>query len=97
MEVKTFDSVNAFLDAKIVEAPSCLITEVSVDGASAGTLVRDMRNHGLATPVVVLADGEHSLHSAVDAIKAGAADFIEESIGERHFVERIKAIINADK
>ena len=52
-----------------------------------------MREHGLSTPVVVLADGDDSVNTAVKAIQAGAADFIERPIVERDFIERVQAIL----
>ena len=94
-EVKTFNNAEAFLTAPISEAPVCLITEVKLDNSSGITFIKQMREHGLSTPVVVLADGENSVNTAVKAIQAGAADFIEKPIVERDFIERIQSILNS--
>ena len=52
-----------------------------------------MREHGLSTPVIVLADGDNSVNTAVKAIQAGASDFIEKPIIERDFLERVQKVL----
>ena len=92
-DVKSFESVNAFLAEPLSEAPACLITEIKLSDTDGITLIKQMREHGLSTPVLVLADGNNSVNSAVKAIQAGAADFIERPIVERDFIERVQAIL----
>lgn len=96
VEVKTFDNAKAFLTEPISETPACLITEVKLDNSDGITFIRQMREHGLSTPVVVLADGDNSVNTAVKAIQAGATDFIEKPIVERDFIERVQSIISND-
>ena len=91
VEVKTFDNSKAFLTAPISEVPACLITEVGLDII---TFIKQIREHGLITPVVVLANGNNSVNIAVKALQAGAADFIEKPIIERDFIERVQLILN---
>ena len=92
-EVKTFGSAGAFLHARISEAPACLITEVKLDDSDGITFIKQMREHGLSTPVIVLADGDNSVNTAVKAIQAGASDFIERPIIERDFLERVQKVL----
>lgn len=96
VEVKTFDNAKAFLTEPISETPACLITEVKLDNSDGITFIRQMREHGLSTPVVVVADGDNSVNTAVKAIQAGATDFIEKPIVERDFIERVQSIISND-
>lgn len=93
VEVKTFDNVEAFLSEPLYEAPACLITEFQLSNSDGITLIKQMRDHGLLTPVVILADNGGSVYRAVQAIQAGAADFIEKPILERDFLERVQAIL----
>ncbi len=96
-EVKIFESAKAFLNEPISETPACLITEVKLDNSDGITFIKQMREHGLSTPVVILADGDNSVNSAVKAIQAGASDFIERPILERDFIERMQVILNKDQ
>ena len=92
-EVKSFDNAGAFLHARISEAPACLITEVKLEDSDGITFIKQMREHGLSTPVIVLADGDNSVNTAVKAIQAGASDFIEKPIIERDFLERVQKVL----
>lgn len=96
-EVKTFKNADDFLNARISETPACLITEVKLDGTDGITFIKQMREHGLSTPVIVLADGDNSVNTAVKAIQAGASDFIEKPIIERDFIERVQTILAETK
>ncbi len=93
-EVKAFENVNAFLAEPLSEAPACLITEIKLADTDGITLIKQMREHGLSTPVVVLANGDDSVNTAVQAIHAGAADYIERPIVERDFIERVQTILD---
>ena len=95
-KIKTFESANEFIKEPISEAPSCLITEVKSGDSDGINLIKQMREHGLSTPVVVMADGSHSVNTAVEAIRAGATDFIEQPIVERDFLERMQDILNRE-
>ena len=92
--IKTFENANDFINEPISEAPACLITEIKLDGSDSIALIKQMREHGFSTPVVVIADGSHSINTAVEAIQAGATDFIEQPIIERDFLERMQSILN---
>lgn len=93
-KIKTFENANDFINEPISEAPACLITEIKLNDSDGITLIKQMREHGLSTPVVVIADGSHSVNTAVQAIQAGATDFIEQPIVERDFLERMQNILN---
>ena len=95
-EIKTFENANDFINEPISETPACLITEVKLNDTDGITLIKQMREHGLSTPVVVIADGSHSVNTAVEAIQAGAIDFIEQPIVERDFLERMQNILNKE-
>ena len=91
--IKSFDNAGEFLLEPISQAPVCLITELSLPDTTGITLIKRIRENGLATPVIVIASKEDGVYSAVKAIRAGAADFIEQPIVERDFVERLTKVI----
>ena len=96
VDFKTFENAKEFLTEPISEAPACLITEIKLENSDGITFIKQIREHGLSTPVIVLADGDNSVNTAVKAIQAGAADFIEIPIVERDFIERMQAILTSD-
>lgn len=95
-KIKTFENANDFINEPLSEAPACLITEIKLNDSDGITLIKQMREHGLSTPVVVIADGSNSVNTAVEAIQAGATDFIEQPIVERDFLERMQIILNKE-
>ena len=95
--IKSFDNVDAFLSEPLSDAPSCLIIELALTNIDGISLIKRMRNHGLSIPIIVIASKNDGVYSAVQAIRAGAADFIEQPIVERDFIERINSVIKKSK
>ncbi len=91
--IKVFDHINKFLDEPLSQAPACLITSLDLSEGDGKSLIKRVRSNGLSIPVVVVATDDDNVYSAVKAMHAGAADFIQQPIMERDFVERIDKIV----
>jgi FixJ family two-component response regulator len=74
-EVHDYDSAESYLAAK-VETLGCVITDVLLPGMSGLELLRRLRAVATSPPVIVLGE-ETDVRAAVDAMREGAADFIE--------------------
>ena len=92
--IKSFKDVDTFLSEPLSEAPACLITEINVSDIDSITFIKQMRNHGISTPVIVISDGNDGVEIAVQAIRAGAEDFVTKPIIERDFLERVKSALS---
>jgi len=76
LEVKTYSTAMAFLDALPDAASGCVITDVRMPGMSGVDLLRRLKELKIAVPVIVITcHGDVAL--AVEAMKAGAVDFLE--------------------
>jgi two-component system, LuxR family, response regulator FixJ len=74
--VQSFSSAGEFLKAVPSLAPGCVLTDMRMPGMDGLGLLQEIKERSLAWPVVVMtAHGEVSV--AVQALKAGASDFIE--------------------
>jgi two-component system, LuxR family, response regulator FixJ len=74
--VQSFPSAGEFLEAVPSLAPGCVLTDMRMPGMDGLGLLQEIKERSLAWPVVVMtAHGEVSV--AVQALKAGASDFIE--------------------
>ena len=76
LEVKTYASAMAFLDALPDIASSCVITDVRMPGMSGVDLLRRLKELKIAIPVIVIT-GHGDVALAVEAMKVGAMDFLE--------------------
>lgn len=72
----SFETATRFLDADAAPEPSCIIMDYAIAGTNGLEALRILRERGDARPVIMItAHGEVQL--AVDAMRAGASDFIE--------------------
>lgn len=76
LEVKTYASATAFLDALPDTASGCVITDVRMPGMSGVDLLRRLKELKIGVPVIVIT-GHGDVALAVEAMKAGAVDFLE--------------------
>ncbi len=76
LEVKTYSTAMAFLDALPDAASGCVITDVRMPGLSGVDLLRRLKEIKISVPVIVIT-GHGDVALAVEAMKAGAVDFLE--------------------
>ncbi len=73
------------------EAPSCLLLDVRMPGASGLTLFERLAERGItaALPVIFLT-GHGDVPTAVAAVKRGAFDFVEKPFSDNALVDRVE-------
>lgn len=74
--VKAYESAKAFLDAVPSAEPGCVITDVRMPEIDGIELLRRLKSRAVGMPVIVIT-GHGDVSLAVEAMKAGALDFIE--------------------
>jgi two-component system, LuxR family, response regulator FixJ len=90
----TYDSANAFLSAATLNEPACVISDIRMPGMSGIELVRKLK--AVATPwPVILITGHGDVALAVEAMKAGAVDFIEKPFDDAALLGAIQAALNS--
>jgi two-component system response regulator FixJ len=79
-EIQDYDSAESYLAAELdtlgCDDLCCVITDVLLPGMSGLELLRRLRSTETSPPVIVLGE-ETDVRAAVDAMREGAADFIE--------------------
>ncbi len=95
MQVKTFDSAQAFLDVYESDQTGCALVDVRMPGMSGLELHRAMDRAGIILPVIIIT-GHGDIAMAVNAMKAGAFDFVEKPFDDKKLLERIAAAIAFD-
>ena len=94
--VKTFDRAQSFLDSAFCESPCCLVLDVRMPQMSGIELQEKMALRGLNMPVIFIT-GHGSVSMGVQAMKAGATDFIEKPFEDQQLIETIQAAIVKDR
>ena len=77
--VEIFASSEAFLDAYRPGREGCLLVDARMPGMGGLELLQRLKNEGTRLPSIMIT-GQGDVPMAVEAMKAGAADFIEKPI-----------------
>ncbi len=89
-DVVTYDSARDFLD-RLVGLPSgCIVTDVRMPEVSGIELLERLNAMGSRAPVIVMT-GHGDVPLAVEAMKAGAVDFIEKPYEEEKILAAVAA------
>jgi FixJ family two-component response regulator len=94
--VETFVSAQAFLGRLGAEAPSCLILDLQLPGLSGLDLQKRMAKVGLEIPIVFLT-GHGNIPASVQAMKAGAVEFLTKPLDEQKLLQAIQEAIERDR
>jgi two-component system response regulator FixJ len=93
-EVETHDSAVAFLQRAPELKLECVITDVRMPELSGIELLRRLRELKIAAPVIVVT-GHADVPLAVEAMKMGAADFLEKPFDDEVMLARIRAALDS--
>ena len=95
---ESFGSAGEFLDAYPMGQSGCLIADVRMPEMSGLELQEEMAKRSIDLPVIIIT-GYGDVEMAVNAMKAGAADFIEKPYKEQELLDRVHKAIsqNAEK
>ena len=87
--VRLYESASSFLDSLAALQPGCVLTDVRMPGMSGLELQRELAARRIALPVIVMT-GHGDVQLAVEAMKAGAVDFIEKPFSDTTILEAIQ-------
>lgn len=89
IRVRSFASADAFLRSSPPLAGACVVTDVRMPGTSGVELAAKMSQVDAAVPVIVIT-GHADVPLAIQAMKAGAADFIEKPFDDTVLLAAIR-------
>lgn len=92
IRVRSFASADAFLKSSPPLAGACVVTDVRMPGTSGVELAEELRKRGAAAPVIVIT-GHADVPLAIQAMKAGAADFIEKPFDDEVMLTAIRGAL----
>jgi FixJ family two-component response regulator len=95
-KAETFASAQEFLASPRTDAPSCLVLDLQLAGLSGLDLQKRMAEAGLETPIIFLT-GHGDIPASVQAMKAGAVEFLTKPIDEEALSKAIQEAIERDR
>jgi len=95
-KAESFASAQEFLSRPSTEAPSCLVLDLQLPGLSGLDLQKQMAEAGLEIPIVFLT-GHGSIPASVQAMKAGAIEFLTKPVDEENLFKAIQEAIDRDQ
>jgi two-component system, LuxR family, response regulator FixJ len=93
LAVRLYDSAAAFLAGLGSIQGGCLITDVRMPGITGLELLRQLRTKAGNLPAIVIT-GHGDVPLAVEAMKAGAVDFIEKPFDEEAILNAVKRALD---
>lgn len=89
IRVRSFPSADTFLKSAPPLAGACIVTDVRMPGTTGVELAEQIKRHGGSTPVIVIT-GHADVPLAIQAMKAGVADFIEKPFDDEVMLASIR-------
>ena len=89
LPVRLYDLATAFLAALGSVQGGCLVTDMRMPGMTGLELLHELRARAASLPAIVIT-GHGDVPLAVEAMKAGATDFIEKPFEEESILHAVK-------
>jgi two-component system response regulator FixJ len=89
LPVRLYDSASSFLAGLSAPQSGCLITDIRMPGMSGIELLKTLREKSFSMPAIVIT-GHGDVPLAVEAMKAGAVDFIEKPFEEEAILTAVR-------
>jgi FixJ family two-component response regulator len=90
-----FASTREFLDADVLDSPGCMILDVRMPGASGLDLQHHLAQSGNPKPIIFLT-GHGDIPMTVQAMKAGAVDFLTKPVRDQTLLDAVFAGVAID-
>lgn len=95
-KVEAFASAQEFLGRPRAAFPSCLILDVQMPGLSGLDLQKRITEVKLGVPIVFLT-GHGDIPASVQAMKAGAVEFLTKPVDEQKLLQAIQEAVERDR
>ncbi len=92
LPVRLHESADAFLTKVQDVSAGCIVTDVRMPGTDGIAFLQRLRERGVGLPVIVMT-GHADVPLAVEAMKAGAVDFIEKPFDDDGFLAAVRAAL----
>ena len=96
LTVRTFGSAREFLGTRLPDIPACVVLDVRLPDLSGLDLQREMVERGIHVPVIFIT-GHGDIQMSVQAMKAGAVDFLTKPFRDQELIDAVRSGIHRDR
>jgi FixJ family two-component response regulator len=96
LRVETFGSAADFLRSELPEVASCLVLDVRLPGVSGLDFQAELAKANIHIPVIFMT-GHGDIPMSVQAMKAGAVDFLTKPFRDQDMLDAVAAAIERDR
>ncbi len=91
-----FPDARAFLDTYRPEQPGCLVLDIRMPRMSGLELQQELNRRGWGIPVIFIS-GHGDVPMAVEAMRAGAVDFLQKPFKDDELIRRVQKALDQDE
>jgi FixJ family two-component response regulator len=96
LDAACFGSIKELLESSLYERPGCMVLDVRLPGLSGLDFQRNLVSSGKIKPIVFLT-GYGDVPMSVEAMKAGAVDFLTKPVRDQSLLDAIRTGIERDE
>jgi len=96
LRVQAFGSAREFLEAQRPDAPGCLVLDIRLPGLSGLELQRELAKTSSPLPIIFIS-GHGDIPMTVQAMKAGAIEFLPKPFRDQQLLDAISQAIERDR
>ena len=96
LKVQTFGTAQEFLSSERPDAPGCLVLDARLPGLSGLDLQRQLAEAKIQLPIIFIT-GHGDIPMSVDAMKAGAVEFLTKPFREQVLLDAIQQAVERDR
>jgi FixJ family two-component response regulator len=96
LQVQLFSSAPELLRGNLAEKPSCLVLDIRLPGVSGLEFQAELAKAGIHIPIIFMT-GHGDITMSVQAMKAGAVDFLEKPFRHQEMLDAVALAIERDR
>jgi FixJ family two-component response regulator len=96
LAARTFESAREFLNARLADAPSCLVLDVRLPGLSGLDLQQELADRDIQIPIIFLT-AHADVPMSVRAMKAGAVEFLTKPFRDQDLLDAVHSTLDRDR
>ena len=96
LQVQMFSSGQEFMASQLPDVPGCVVLDIRLPGPSGLDLQQEMSERGIHYPVIFIS-GHGDIPMSVQAMKAGAVEFLTKPFRDQDLLDAVTLAIRRDR